>query len=172
MLKIKLLLVFCLSALLSGCFTPMSLARVNKEQGNKGEYYSYTIATGNLPEKIGCKASDSIRATLTTEDQLWLDKLVCPDPSQWVVVYTNFYGLNGQFVKANIPTPKAANVQPGDIIKFSRDTTIRSGFQFLYIAAKANERDAKKCDWVGSKILNYGGVECEGWSYKNMPVFQ
>ena len=42
----------------------------------------------------------------------------------------------------------------------------------MYVAAKANERDAKKCDWVGSKILNFGGVECEGWSYKNMPVFQ
>ena len=52
MLKIKLLLVFCLSALLSGCFTPMSVARINKEWGEKGEYYAYVIATGNVAKEI------------------------------------------------------------------------------------------------------------------------
>lgn len=177
MLKIKLLLVFCLSALLTGCFTPMSVARMNKEQGEKGEYYAFAIATKDMTEEVQEKLSPCFDlkqydSLFTASDNLWFEKEVCPNASRWVVVSGNFYGLNGTFIKMSVLAPKSANVESGDIIKFSRDTSVRMANQFLYIAAKASERDAKKCDWVGSKILNFGGVECEGWSYKSMPVFK
>ena len=176
-MKIKLLLVFCVSALLSGCFTPLSIAQSNKNLGEKGEYYAFAINTEDLSKTADAKDSPCVNiklfeSTTTEADRLWLQKELCSNPAQWVLVHANFYGLNGRFVKTALWAPKAANIEGGDIVKFSRDTTIRYGSQFLYVAAKANERDAKKCDWVGSKILNYGGVECEGWSYKNMPVFQ
>lgn len=66
--------------------------------------------------------------------------------------------------------PKSAHVEAEDIIVFHSTKTGKDANRFIRIAAKAADKPRLNCDWVGSKILTDGGVECEGWSYKNDPV--
>ena len=174
MLKIKLLLVVCLSALLSGCaLTPYTKEEFDQKIGSKGIYYAYVINTKTLDDelKAGWCTAEKMQ-NVSAESLLWVKQVVCPSPAEWRGVVANFYGVDGVFVKTYLVVPVSANVESGDIVRFTRDSSRGMADRFDRIAAKDSEKGTKNCDWVGSKILNLGGVECEGWSYKNMPVFR
>lgn len=103
---------------------------------------------------------------------MFIRNQVCLSPGSWRIATANIYGEFGQFVKIGLLVPVSAEVAVDDIVVSSVDYSVGSMHRFKRIAAKSKDRKDGRCDWVGSKVLNTGGVECEGWSFKSLPAFR
>ncbi len=172
------LAVLILASTLAGCSTALTVDQEKADLGKLEIYYSYVV--GVFPAKeagldLVCSQHPSAKEKFpdaSPSDLEYARNSACKDLSAWSVAMTNFYGKYGKFAKKSILIPASAGVEVDDIVKFHLNLDQGVAPRFISIAAKSAEKSTKNCDWVGSKILNIGGVECEGWSYKNLPVFK
>lgn len=165
-------------SLLTGCVTTMPLSKSISQMGNSGLMYGYVV---NVKEDSAAAAKedcDSISSrkhrdmAQMSDEAFRFNMSLCSNLNGYDAVTINLFGQYGNFVKTGVLVPKAEKVQEGDIVRIYQNLSEARMHEWKGIAARASEKQAKNCDWVGSKVLNLGGVECEGWSYKSLPAFK
>jgi len=92
----------------------------------------------------------------------------CGRLDQFKIVTVNVAATTGKsFLKNGLVVPKETDIQPGDIVKFR----FLDADGFVKLASRG---ETPTCRWAGSPALmigfpfQEGGVECEGWSYKQV----
>jgi hypothetical protein len=173
-----------LATFLVGCgHTPMQLNTVAKQWGDAETMVGYVANIREVTDKStqmeelceDLRTTPFEKAKNYSRESYDFNLSMCRDLYKYKFVWMHLYGQYGNFVGSWVLVPKSDIVDVDDIAKISvKEYYSRRMATWIGVVVKAEDKVAKGCDWVGSKILNLGGVVCpsEGWDYRNLPAFK
>jgi hypothetical protein len=146
---ITLLTAALASSVLSGCviFSPGS-----KTFESLSDKEIYAEVRGTLSMGYACRFSQNVNAPY------------CKEQSEYVWVRFRV-GQRNLTYSGGGAIPKSFAPKNGDIVVFRAGDDTQPWGTFERIAARSADTEKLHCGWTGSRWY-WGGVECEGWSYK------
>lgn len=95
------------------------------------------------------------------------DKTLCATINQIKQTEIATVLVHSNVALRKVAIPSSELIQPNDIIKIYVPSNQHEIPRYIELGAKSADRYPGICDWVDGDSRSYkGGVECNGWSYK------